>query len=93
KVGGEIHMDWSKARILVKGVMQTLELESQKKYLVTNFEDPKAQIIFKSSIMGNYFLSIESDKMVVLVQEEDLNKIWTLQIDGSCVTSGCGAGA
>ncbi|KAH9326195.1 hypothetical protein KI387_006373, partial [Taxus chinensis] len=33
EVGGEIHMDWSKARIPVKGVMQTLEPESQKKYL------------------------------------------------------------
>ncbi|KAH9305649.1 hypothetical protein KI387_010053, partial [Taxus chinensis] len=93
EVGGEIHMDWSKARIPVKGVMQTLEPESQKKYLVTNSEDPKAQILFESSGMGNYFLSTESEKMVVLIQEEDLNKIWTLQFDGSCATSGCGAGA
>ncbi|KAH9308688.1 hypothetical protein KI387_036599, partial [Taxus chinensis] len=34
-----------------------------------------------------------SDRMDFLVQEEDLNKIWTLQFDGSCVTSGCSAGA
>ncbi|KAH9315786.1 hypothetical protein KI387_024413, partial [Taxus chinensis] len=93
EVGGEIHIDWSKARIPVKGVMQTLEPESQKKYLVTNSDDPKAQIIFESSGMGNYFLSTESDKMDVFVQAEDLNKIWTLQFDGSCATSGCGAGA
>ncbi|KAH9331186.1 hypothetical protein KI387_003294, partial [Taxus chinensis] len=39
------------------------------------------------------FLVYETDKMVVLVQEEDLNKIWTLQFDGSCATSGCGARA
>ncbi|KAH9313236.1 hypothetical protein KI387_028271, partial [Taxus chinensis] len=44
--------------------------------------------------MGNYFLSTETDKTgAVLVQEGDLNKIWTLQFDGSCATSGCGAGA
>ncbi|KAH9287443.1 hypothetical protein KI387_031560, partial [Taxus chinensis] len=75
EVGGEIHMDWSKARIPVKGIMQTLEPESQKKYLVTNSDDPKAQILFESSGMGNYFLSTESDKMDVPIQEEDLNKI------------------
>ncbi|KAH9309438.1 hypothetical protein KI387_037349, partial [Taxus chinensis] len=49
EVGGEIHMDWSKAIIPVKGIMQTLEPESQKKYLVTNSDDPKAQILFESS--------------------------------------------
>ncbi|KAH9313436.1 hypothetical protein KI387_044070 [Taxus chinensis] len=86
-------MDWSKARIPVKGIMQTLEPESQKKYLVTSSEDPKAQILFESSGMGNYFLSTETDKTSVLVQEGDLNKIWTLQFDGSCATSGCGTGA
>ncbi|KAH9330817.1 hypothetical protein KI387_002925, partial [Taxus chinensis] len=93
EVGGEIHMDWSKAKIPVKGVMQTLEPESQKKYLVTSSEDPKAQILFESSGMGNYFLSTEKDKTGVLIQEKDLNEIWTLQFDGSCATSGCGAGA
>ncbi|KAH9296402.1 hypothetical protein KI387_039990, partial [Taxus chinensis] len=74
EVGGEIHMDWSKARIPVKGVMQTLEPESQKKYLVTSSEDPKAQILFESSGMGNYFLSTEADTKEVFVQEKDLNK-------------------
>ncbi|KAH9309700.1 hypothetical protein KI387_037611, partial [Taxus chinensis] len=93
EVGGEIHMDWSKARIPVKGVMQTLEPESQKKYLVTSSKDPKAQILFESSGIGNYFLSTEIDKMGVLIHEKDLNEIWTLQFDGSCATSGCGAGA
>ncbi|KAH9319985.1 hypothetical protein KI387_021754, partial [Taxus chinensis] len=84
EVGGEIHMDWSKARIPVKGVMQTLEPESQKKYLVTNSDYPKAQILFESSGMGNYILSTEFEKMDVLIQVEDINKIWTLQFDGSC---------
>ncbi|KAH9292950.1 hypothetical protein KI387_041865, partial [Taxus chinensis] len=86
-------MDWSKARIPVKGVMQTLEPESQKKYLVTSSEDPKAQILFESSGMGNYFLSTEADTKEVFIQEKDLNKVWTLQFDGTfCATSGCGAG-
>ena len=43
--------------------------------------------------MGNYFLSTEMDKTSVLIQEKDLNEIWTLQFDGSCAASGCGTGA
>lgn len=93
EVCGEIHMDWSKAKIPIKRVMKTLEPESQKKYLVTNSDDLKAHILFESSGMGNYLLSTESDRMDVLIQEEDLNKIWTLHFDGSCGTSGCGVGA
>ncbi|KAH9299018.1 hypothetical protein KI387_030700, partial [Taxus chinensis] len=47
--GGEINMDWTKAKIPVNGVPHVLHPEAQEKYLVTKSDDPKAQILFEDA--------------------------------------------
>ncbi|KAH9328552.1 hypothetical protein KI387_000660 [Taxus chinensis] len=89
-VGGEINMDWTKAKIPVNGVHQVLHPEPQARYLVTKSDDPKAQILFEDASFGNYFMT--SEIPTVDVEEEDPNAIWTLEFDGSCSTTGSGAG-
>ncbi|KAH9298119.1 hypothetical protein KI387_029801, partial [Taxus chinensis] len=49
--GGEINMDWTKAKIPVNGVPCVLYLKAQEKYLVTKSDDPKAQIIFEDVVL------------------------------------------
>ncbi|KAH9320325.1 hypothetical protein KI387_022094, partial [Taxus chinensis] len=78
-VGGEINMDWAKAKIPVNGVHRVLHPEPQVKYLVTKSDDPKAQILFKDTSFGNYFMA--SEIPIVDVEEEDPNDFWMLEFD------------
>ncbi|KAH9308487.1 hypothetical protein KI387_036398, partial [Taxus chinensis] len=89
-VGGEINMDWTKAKIPVNRVPRVLHPEAQAKYLVTKLDDPKAQILFEDAGLGNYFMT--SKVPSVEVKEEDPNAVWTLDYDGSYSTIGSGAG-
>lgn len=87
-VGGEINMDWTKAKIPVNGVPCVLHPEAKSKYLVTKLDDPKAQIIFEDAGLGNYFLTSEVPS--IEVKEEDPNTVWTLDFDGIYSTTGSG---
>lgn len=79
-VGGELNMDMTKARIPVKGVIQKLLPEKESKYTVVKFDDQRAQIIFESSGMGNYFMHAD-DGLEVAPESEDAIPLNDVPID------------
>lgn len=64
-------MDMTKARILLKGVIQKLLPKKESKYTVVKSDDQGAQIVFESSGMGNYFLHVD-DQLEVVPKIEDV---------------------
>ena len=55
-VGGELNMDMTKVRILVKGVIHKLYPKRETKNVVVKSNDAHAQIIFELAGMENYYL-------------------------------------
>ncbi|KAH9308583.1 hypothetical protein KI387_036494, partial [Taxus chinensis] len=72
-VGGEINMDWTKAKIPVNGFPLVLHPEAQVKSLVTKSNDPKAEVLFEDAGLGNYFMASEVPS--VEVKDKDPNAI------------------
>jgi hypothetical protein len=99
-LGGEIKLDWSQATIPIGNKKVKLEPEEKAKFTVLKSDDPKAQILYQELEFGNYMLytvdSADEDETEVVKSEnpEENNEpqIWTLEFDGSCSSSGSGAG-
>ncbi|KAH9315761.1 hypothetical protein KI387_024388, partial [Taxus chinensis] len=97
ELGGEVKMDWSCARIPIKGINHKLEPEKKSRYTVTKSEDPRSQILFQESDRGVYFLETGKDIPEPELQPnpepaKEEEKVWTLEFKGTC-SFGSGAGA
>lgn len=64
-VGGELSMNMTEAHIPVKGEVKKLYLEKESKFTVVKSDDQRAQILFESSGMGNYFLHANDEVEIV----------------------------
>lgn len=76
-VGGELNMDMIEAHIPVKGETKKLYPEKESQFSVVKSNDQRAQILFESSGVGNYFLHAD-DELKVVPEIEDaisLNEI------------------
>ncbi|KAH9331783.1 hypothetical protein KI387_003891, partial [Taxus chinensis] len=55
-------------------------------------DDLKANILFQDCGLGNYFLTSRKEENLPLLIEEDKDKIWKMEFDGSHSSVGSGAG-
>jgi hypothetical protein len=100
-LGGEIKLDWSQAMIPIGNKKVKLEPEEKAKFTVLKSDDPKAQILYQELEFGNYMLFTEESLSEERSESPDerascegsnLTGVWTLEFDGSCSSSGSGAG-
>lgn len=87
-VGGELNMDMIEARIRIKRVVQRLLPEKESKYTVVKSDDKRAQILFKSSGMGNYFMHANDGLKMTLESEVDTSlNYFPVDCKSSCESS------
>ncbi|XP_059074917.1 uncharacterized protein LOC131874961 [Cryptomeria japonica] len=85
-------MDWSQATIPIGKRQVLLQLEPKSKFTVFPTDDPKAKILYQECNFGNYMILSDNGVIAAAHQSQRANELWGMEFDGSCSTSGSGAG-
>lgn len=90
---GEIQLDWSYVTTPLKKGSFKLEPKAKLRFTVVKYQDPQAQVLYQHMGPGTYAMLSEVTKQekffayATQTLNED-SKMWTMQFDGSCSTTG-----
>lgn len=91
-MGGEIKIDWSHAIIPMGNNKIKLEPKEKEKFMILNFDDPKAQILYQDMEFRNYMMFTNFSQSEGQLEPPSDLEIWTLEFNGSCATARSRAG-